>query len=309
VVSDELACFLDGEDVATLVGSALTAGAMRELALVAVGALGDAGGGEEVVAAALRGALLGVTPFWIRHCCIPSRCFEILRVSQAGLGADECIAADGPFCRGGLLLDFDCACQPGERVPARVGRSLIAVTGGAVQVLATAWAKSLAVRRAERAAGQGEKHLFAHDILKQKTALSIIPDFCLVDGNCSFPGGSICAFGTEDEVEFALHGNGDGVDAAGAEDFEVAFIAGAEADIADELVGAAVFDEKVGLAVDGQGADLEDVGGVVDQAGSELLVDDKRFFFEIEGSNQHINKGMEIGARGQMRMWQFSGKY
>jgi len=175
--------------------------------------------------------------------------------------------------------------------------------------LATAWAKSFAVRRAERAAGQGEKHLFAHDILKQKTALSIIPDFCLVDGNCSFPGGGIGPFWAEDEVEFTFHGDGNWVDAAGAEDFELPFIAGSEADIADELVGAAVFDEEVGLAVDGQGADLEDVGGVVDQARSELLVDDKGFFFEIEGSNQHINKGMEIGACGQMRISGFPGKY
>jgi len=166
--------------------------------------------------------------------------------------------------------------------------------------LATAWAKSLAVRRAERTTGQGEKHLLTHDILKQKTALFIIPDFCLVDGNCSFAGFGIGFLGAEDEVEFAFHGDGNGFDATGAENFELAFIAGADADIADKVVGAAVFDEQVSLAVDGQGADLLDIRGVFDQARSELLVDDERFFFEIEGSNQHINKGMEIGAFGQM---------
>jgi len=77
-IGKDLAGFLDGKDFAALVGSTLAASAVWQLALVAVGALGDAGGGEEVVAAALRGALLGMTPFWIRHCCIPSRCFEIL---------------------------------------------------------------------------------------------------------------------------------------------------------------------------------------------------------------------------------------
>lgn len=63
----ELAGFLDGEDGATLVLAALGADAMGELVLATVGAKADAGGREEVVAAALGGALLGVAPFWIRH--------------------------------------------------------------------------------------------------------------------------------------------------------------------------------------------------------------------------------------------------
>jgi hypothetical protein len=66
-----LAGFLNGKDITALVGTALAAGAVRQLALVAVGALGKTGGGQEVVAAALGGALLGVAPFWIRHCSIP----------------------------------------------------------------------------------------------------------------------------------------------------------------------------------------------------------------------------------------------
>ena len=67
----ELACFFGHKDVAALVGPALFACAVRELALMAVRALGEAGGGQEVVAAALRSPLLGVAPFWIRHCSIP----------------------------------------------------------------------------------------------------------------------------------------------------------------------------------------------------------------------------------------------
>jgi hypothetical protein len=38
---------------------------------MAVRALGESGGGEEVMAAALGGALFGVAPFRIRHCSIP----------------------------------------------------------------------------------------------------------------------------------------------------------------------------------------------------------------------------------------------
>ncbi len=81
-----LACFLDREDLAALVGAALAADAMGQLALMAVGALGEAGGGEEVVAAALGSPLLGVAPFWIRHCSIP---FDRLRRPCADAAGDE----------------------------------------------------------------------------------------------------------------------------------------------------------------------------------------------------------------------------
>jgi len=66
-----LAGFFGHKNFATLIRTALAAGTMGKLALVAVGALGEAGGGEEVVAAALGSPLLGVAPFWIRHCSVP----------------------------------------------------------------------------------------------------------------------------------------------------------------------------------------------------------------------------------------------
>ena len=70
-MSEILACFLDRENLTALVGAALAAYTVGQLALVAVGAFGDAGRGEEVVAAALGSPLLGVAPFWIRHCSVP----------------------------------------------------------------------------------------------------------------------------------------------------------------------------------------------------------------------------------------------
>jgi len=66
-----LACFFGRQNRATFVLAALAARTMRKLALVTVRALGEAGGREEVVAAALGSPLLGVAPFWIRHCSIP----------------------------------------------------------------------------------------------------------------------------------------------------------------------------------------------------------------------------------------------
>jgi hypothetical protein len=86
----------------------------------------------------------------------------------------------------------------------------VAVAGCEVQVLATARAKSLAVFLAERAAGQGEKHLFAHDILKRKTALFIIADFGLVRGNGSLAGVGVGGLRAEDQVEAAASGVGTG---------------------------------------------------------------------------------------------------
>jgi hypothetical protein len=66
-----LACFFGRQNRAALVLTALAARTMGKLALVAVGALGEAGRGEEVMAAALGSPLLGVAPFRIRHCSIP----------------------------------------------------------------------------------------------------------------------------------------------------------------------------------------------------------------------------------------------
>jgi hypothetical protein len=55
------------DDFTSLVVAALGASAMRELALVAVRALGERARGQEIVGAPLGGASLGVSPFWIWH--------------------------------------------------------------------------------------------------------------------------------------------------------------------------------------------------------------------------------------------------
>jgi hypothetical protein len=81
-----LACFFGHENVAPLVRTALPAGNVGKLTLMAVRALGEAGGGQEVVAAALGSPLLGVAPFWIRHCSIP---FDRPRRSRERHAADE----------------------------------------------------------------------------------------------------------------------------------------------------------------------------------------------------------------------------
>jgi hypothetical protein len=63
----KLTGFFDVQDFATLVVSALGASAVRHLALVAVGALGERVTLECVVSATDAGAPFRVSPFWIRH--------------------------------------------------------------------------------------------------------------------------------------------------------------------------------------------------------------------------------------------------
>jgi hypothetical protein len=66
-----LAGLFDFEDFATFIGSALGAGVVGTLALVAVGALGEGGSADGVVGAAGGGAPFGVAALWVRHGLIP----------------------------------------------------------------------------------------------------------------------------------------------------------------------------------------------------------------------------------------------
>jgi hypothetical protein len=92
-----LGCFLDVQNGTALVSAAFGAGAVRELLLVAVRALGDADGGKKVVRAAKRGAARRVAPFRIRHDKFLS-CFRELLVATGptsqpnGLGGTPSIS-------------------------------------------------------------------------------------------------------------------------------------------------------------------------------------------------------------------------
>ncbi len=55
--------------------------------------------------------------------------------------------------------------------------------------------------------------------------------------------------------------------------------------------------EEVGDAFDGQGADLADVGGVVEHAGSDGFVELKGLVDELEGGDQHTIKGSRFAAQ------------
>jgi hypothetical protein len=95
-------------------------------------------------------------------------------------------------------------------------------------------------------------------------------------------GDGVGGFGAEEEVEVTGEGDGDGFDAAGAKDLEVAAIAGAEADVVDEVSGAAVFDDQFSPAFYGEGAGLAEVGGILEGSGGDGFVEFEGFVYELE---------------------------
>ena len=81
---------------------------------------------------------------------------------------------------------------------------------------------------------------------------------------------------------------GHGLDATGAEQLEVAVVGRAQADVGDMLAVAAMLDDEIGAAGDGQGTNLGDVGGIVERAGRDGFIEQERFFFELKGSDEHV---------------------
>jgi hypothetical protein len=119
----------------------------------------------------------------------------------------------------------------------------------------------------------------------------IIPDFGLICSNGTLSGVCVGAFGAEEEIKIALEGDGDGIDTAGAENLEVGTVVGPETDVIDVGVGAAVLDDEVGYAFDGKGTYLADVGGELEGAGGDGLIEFEGFVDKLERGNQHSIKG------------------
>lgn len=62
-------------------------------------------------------------------------------------------------------------------------------------------------------------------------------------------------------------------------------------------VGAAVFDQQIGDAIDRQRSHLPDVGGIVQYTGSNDFIELKRLINELERGNQHTIKGSRFAAQ------------
>ncbi len=88
--------------------------------------------------------------------------------------------------------------------------------------------------------------------------------------------------GPEEQVEVLVEALGYGVEAASAGHFKVRLVAGAEANVVDELVSSVILSEEVGATVDWHGGHLDDAGTVVDGAGGDRLTELNRFPFQLE---------------------------
>ena len=182
---------------------------------------------------------------------------------------------------GGLALGLYPAPEPRQRFPTGVGRTLFAGARFEVAVLAAARAKSFAVRLAQRSDRQGQKHLLAQHILKQKTVSLIITDFGLGRCNGPFGGLGVGADGAEEEVKVRCQRDLDRFDAASAGDLELAGIAALEADVGNDVPGTTVLVEHLGAAGSGERAFLGGFFAEVDGSGGELEFELDGLFLEL----------------------------
>jgi hypothetical protein len=91
---------------------------------------------------------------------------------------------------------------------------------------------------------------------------------------------------------------GHGLDATGAEQLEVAVVGRAQADVGDMLAVAAMLDDEIGAAGDGQRTNLGNIRGIVERAGRDGFIEQERFFFELKGSDEHaVNVRAMAGCR------------
>jgi hypothetical protein len=91
----KLSSILDRNHSAALVLAALLADAVRQLLFATVGAVGDAGGRQKVMATAFGGALFGVPALWIRHGKTSSNAAEICDNSKlAGVQPQTATTSD-----------------------------------------------------------------------------------------------------------------------------------------------------------------------------------------------------------------------
>lgn len=153
---------------------------MGELGLMAIGALGQGGRGEEIMSAAGAGTLFGMASFWIRH---------------------------------GIRFPSRFRAQGLERVPALIGQGRTAA-GAGIQIGTAAGAQTATFRATEGLHGQGEKHLFAGNISGVHPGAGKESDFGVGGMNFGFAALANDRFGLVKEIEITLHHHGDGFEAA-----------------------------------------------------------------------------------------------
>src|SRR6266568_2466563 len=138
------------------------------------------------------------------------------------------------------------AAESSQSLPAGVTRTHFAGAILAIAVLTTAWAKSFAVRLAQRSDRQGQKHLLAQHILKQKTVLLIITDFRLRRSYGPLRGLGIRHRRPEDQVEIRLQRNLHRFNASSAGNLKSARKMPPQPDVGHDVLGPAMLVQYLG---------------------------------------------------------------
>lgn len=139
-----------------LVVAALWTGAMRHLALVAIGALGKRMRGKVIVGTTRGRASLGVSPF--RICHYRTSCLAANLRLKLNLFLNQLRSRS--VLRQLVANLFQC-------VPSRVAAFFTTVARALVQVLAAMRAQTLAIVVAHRLDRHRQQHLLAQDIFQQ----------------------------------------------------------------------------------------------------------------------------------------------
>jgi hypothetical protein len=166
--------------------------------------------------------------------------------------------------------------------------------GFGVQIATAAGAEPFAVLAAKRTGGEGEQHLLPQNIFEYQAFFLIITDFGIGRAQRAVRRAGVGAEGAEEEIEVAAEGVADGIEAAGAGDLEASLPVRASANVGDNLFRATMFAEELGLAANGEGAELGGLGAVVDDASGDSGVKGDRLAFEIEECDEHL--GLPAGT-------------
>src|SRR6185437_1984669 len=146
------------------------------------------------------------------------------------------------------------------------------------------------------AAGQGQKHLFAHDIVQLKAALLIIADFGLIGTNGMLARRGIHRLRPEDQIEFAAQGRRNRLNAAGAELGKVSMPVRAQPNVGHLLLVTAVLDDQVCPPANRERPHLGHVRSIVQRARGNGFIEEERLFLKLKRGNQH---NLRVGLRSQ----------
>src|ERR1035441_1934933 len=283
---------------------------MGQLLIVAVGALGDSHGGQEVVRAAIGGPARRVAPFRIGH---DKNSFRVSARFIPAPGRTRSWLPSGTWRStlnssrkplGACFSGLDPVAEPSQRLPAEVVRTYFAGARLIVAVLTAARAKSLAVGLAQRPDRQGQKHLLAQHIFKRKTVLLIITDFRFRRSNRSLRRFRVGRRGTEDQVELGSQRNLHRLDAAGTGNLESARKAAPEPDVGHNVPGPAMLVQHLGSSGRGQLPGLFGLIAEIHRSRSQLQVKVDRLALQLAYLEFHalsLRRGRQAVNEGPLR--------